>query len=84
MIFKFNEWLEIDKTEETVLEYMLTNYLDFYQEAFDKIYKGNMNRQMLILKMIKYLKSRGIGKKFALPFLAYDIDTWLESNNLAV
>jgi len=82
MIFKFNEWLEIDKTEETVLEYMLDKYLDFYQEAYNKIYKSNMNRHTLILKMIKYLKSKGIGKKFAIPFLAYDIDTWLESKNV--
>jgi hypothetical protein len=32
--------------------------------------------------MIMHLKTRGIGKKFALPYLAYDIDTWLENKNI--
>lgn len=83
MIFKFNEWVEIDNVVEPVLEYMLDNYLGFYQDAYNKIYKNNMNKRILIFKMIKYLKSKGVGKKFALSFLASDIDTWLENKNVA-
>ena len=32
--------------------------------------------------MIMHLKARGIGTKFALPYLAYDIETWLENKNI--
>lgn len=78
MVFKFNDWLEIDKTEEHILEYM-ENYADHYEEAFNKIYKSNLKRDKLVVKMVIYLKSRGVGKKLALPFMAYDVDTWLEN-----
>jgi len=80
MIFKFNDWLEIDKTDsvESVMEFM-ENYISHYQAAFDKIYKSSMKPEKLIVKMVLYLKTRGIGKKFALPYLAYDIATWLEN-----
>jgi len=82
MVFKFQDWLDIDSIDiENVFEYM-EKYIDHYQDAFNKIYKPNMKRDKLIIKMIMHLKTRGIGTKFALPYLAYDIETWLENKNI--
>jgi len=82
MVFKFKDWLDIDNINtENVFEYM-ENYIGHYQDAFNKIYKPNIKRDKLIIKMIMHLKTRGIGKKFALPYLVYDIDTWLENKNI--
>jgi len=78
MVFKYKDWLEIDRTNpvENVLEH-IEKYENHYQAAFDKIYKPNIKPEKLVVKMVLYLKTRGIGQKFALPYMAYDISTWL-------
>jgi len=86
MIFKFKEWLVIDQTEviENVFEYYIDKHEDFYEEAYNKIYNSRLNkirklsRDKLMIKMALYLKSKGMASKFAIPYLVYDIDKWLE------
>jgi hypothetical protein len=56
----------------------ITSYVKFYEQAFDKVYEPDMNRNELVQRMILYLKENKIGTKLATSFLMYDIDTWLE------
>lgn len=57
----------------------ISNYINFYQEAYDKIYEPEMGEEELIYRMIEYLKDNGIGNKLAVPYMAYDIETWFDS-----
>jgi len=57
----------------------ISNYINFYQEAYDTLNEPGINRDELIMKMIEYLKENGIGEKLAVPYLMYDIETWFNS-----
>ena len=79
MLSKFNAF----KTNE----YML-NYADQYQEAYDAVHEDGMEDDELVINMIHFLKKNTSAdnlsglKKFAVPYLIYDIETWLNSKGL--
>jgi len=57
----------------------VSNYINMYQEAYDAIYQPDMDKDELIYNIIDYIKDKGVATKFAVPYLMYDIETWLDS-----